>query len=305
MVLSSRDYNPGSGHDHRTGYQFSAYKEIELELMQYKNHLEFLVKDRTIELNTLHDELKQFTHIASHDFMIQLLIIKENSEKLASLFRNQNTPPDKTAQSVIEKVVTGVNITIQASKHLEWEIEALIKLSHAGLQKLQPEAVDMEIIVHNLKKIAEPELKNKKARINIGSLPVISTDRKAVEQIISNLLDNAIKHLLPGRLGIIEINAENYDDCCFFYIRDNGKGLAEDEIPQVFNPFLGKDKETLTHDSIGLAHSMHLTLRLVGSLNCQSTQGEGSLFSISLPIRDKNRWKQVPITIRTFMINRL
>ncbi|MCF6323575.1 MAG: PAS domain-containing sensor histidine kinase [Gammaproteobacteria bacterium] len=269
-----------------TIHDISAHKAIELELMQYKNHLEFLVEDRTIELNTLHDELKQFTHIASHDLMIQIPVIKENSEKLAALFRNKNTPPDKTVQAVIEETITRVNTIIQASNQLEWEIEALIKLSHAGLQKLQPEYVDMEIIAHNLKKIAGPELKNKNAHINIGSLPVISTDRKAVEQIISSLLDNAIKHLLPGRPGIIEINAETHDDCCLFYIRDNGKALADDEIPQVFNPFQKQDKETLTHDSIGLAYVMYLTRRLGGSLNCQSTPGEGSLFSISLPARN-------------------
>lgn len=270
-----------------TIHDISAHKSIELELMQYKNHLEFLVEDRTTELNTLHDELKQFIHIASHDLMTQIPVIKENSEKIASLFRNKNRPPDNITQPAIEETTTRVDTIIQASNQLEWEIEALVKLSHAGLQKLQPEMVDMEIIAHNLKKLAEPELKDKKARINIGSLPVISTDRKAVEQIISNLLDNAIKHLLPDRPGIIEINAENHDDCCFFYIRDNGKGLAEDEIPQVFNPFQGKNKETLTHNSIGLAYSMYLTRRLGGSLNCQSTPGEGSLFSVSLPIRNK------------------
>ncbi len=271
-----------------TIHDISAHKEIELELMQYKNHLEFLVEDRTTELNTLHDELKQFTHIASHDLMAQLPVIKENSEKLSVLFRNKNRPSDKTAQAVvIEEAITRIDTIIQASNQLEWEIEALVELSHAGLQKLQPEAVDMEIIAHNLKKIAEPELKDKKARINIGSLPVISTDRRAVEQIISSLLDNAIRHLLPNRPGIIEINAESHDGYCFFYIRDNGKGLAEDEIPQVFNPRQGQDKETLTHDSIGLAYSMYLTRRLGGSLNCQSTLGEGSLFSVSLPIRNK------------------
>lgn len=269
-----------------TIHDISAHKEIELELMRYKNHLEFLVEDRTSELNTLHDELKQFTHIASHDLMTQLPIIKENSEKLAALFHDEGRSLDGKTQATTSEAITRIETIMQTSHQLEWEIEALIKLSHAGLQKLQPEIVDMSIIANDLKKLAEPELKDKNAHINIGSLPVILTDRKAVEQIISSLLDNAIKHLLPSRPGIIEINAESHDDGCFFYIRDNGKGLADDEIPQVFNPFQGQDKETLTHDSIGLAYSMYLTRRLGGSLNCQSTLGEGSLFSVSLPIRN-------------------
>jgi len=268
-----------------TIHDISAHKEIELELMQYKNHLESLVEDRTSELNTLHDELKQFTHIASHDLMTQLPIIKENSEKLAVLFHHENSPSDGKIQAVTSEAITRIETIIQTSNQLEWEIEALVKLSHASLQKLQPEIVDMGIIANNLKKIAEPKLKDKNAHINIGSLPVISTDRKAVEQIISNLLDNAIKHLLPSRPGIIEINTKSHDDCCFLYIRDNGKGLADDEIPQVFNPFQGQAKETLTHDSIGLAYTMYLTRRLGGSLSCQSTLGEGSLFSVSLPIK--------------------
>jgi len=269
-----------------TVHDISAHKEIALELMQYKNHLEFLVEDRTTELNTLHDELKQFTHIASHDLMVQLPIIKENSEKLAALLCNVNNPKKEESQPISPEAITTVETIIQTSNQLEWEIEALVKLSHAGLQKLQPEIVDMAIIAKHLKMAAEPALKGKCAHINIGELPVISTDRKAIEQIISNLLDNAIRHLLPSRPGIIEINAERHDDRCFIYIRDNGKGLADDEIPQVFNPFQGQDKETLTHDSIGLAYAMYLTRRLGGSLNCQSTLGEGSLFSVALPIRN-------------------
>ena len=270
-----------------TIHDISAHKAIELELMQYKNHLEFLVEDRTTELNTLHDELKQFTHIASHDLMSQLPIIKENTESLATYFQKSHDANNNSIPLPTEGGSIKVEQIIQASNQLEWEIEALVKLSHAGLQKLQPEFVDMTVMANTLRNQVALQLSEKKARLNIGDLPVISTDHKAVKQILSNLIDNAIKHLLPTRAGIIEINSETHDDYCLLYIRDNGRGLADDEIPRVFNPFQGLDKEMLTHDSVNLAYAMYLTRRLGGTLNCQSSLGEGSLFSISLPLRNE------------------
>jgi len=262
--------------------------------MQYKNQLEFLVDDRTAELNALHDELKQFTHITSHALMTQLPIIKENSEQLVAILNNDKTHTQEIAKSAVKEASEKISTIIQASNQLEWEIEALIKLSDAGLQKLQFETVDMNILANNLKRDVNTQLKDSNTHINIGNLPAISTDRKAVKLILSSLLDNAIKHLIPSRPGIIEINSETHDDSFFLYIRDNGKGLADDEIPQVFNPFHGQDRETLSHDSIGLAYAMYLTRRLGGSLNCQSTLGEGSLFSVSLSIRNS----QTPNTSR-------
>ena len=68
-------------------------------------------------------------------------------------------------------------------------------------------------------------------------LPRIRSDRTAIEQVFGNLLDNAVKYLDPHRPGKVEVSAEETSEGVVFEVRDNGRGIAEEDMDKVFAPF--------------------------------------------------------------------
>lgn len=274
-----------------TVHDISKRKQIENELDRHKHHLENIIQERSVELNALHNELRQFTNSASQNLMKQLLEIKKQIRPIVQTDLPQDLNNDHAADANLAteqlrySTITDKAASIdQICEQLLWQVNTIIKLSGASLQKLHLETINMEIVADNLKQSAKTQLDMQQAHVNIGSLPVIYSDRRAIEQILSRLFNNAIDQLTPERPGIIEINAEHHDGEHYFYIRDNGRGIAPDEIPQLFNPFVKQGSKAIYRTE--LAYAQYLVRRLGGQLNCQSILDEGSLFSFSLPVRN-------------------
>src|SRR5271169_6423589 len=81
------------------------------------------------------------------------------------------------------------------------------------------------------------QIQTRNIAVRTGPLPRITSDRSAIEQVFGNLLDNAVKYLDPQRPGQIEVSAEIVPDMVVFHLRDNGRGIAENDMHKVFAPF--------------------------------------------------------------------
>lgn len=105
-----------------------------------------------------------------------------------------------------------------------------------------------------------------------------------MEQIFGNLIGNAAKFLEAERQSTIEIGAVKHTDYWEFYVRDNGKGIAESDVPHVFDLFKRFGSHNIQGDGMGLSYVQTLIRRLGGRVQCQSVLGQGSVFTFSLPI---------------------
>jgi signal transduction histidine kinase len=107
------------------------------------------------------------------------------------------------------------------------------------------------------------------------------TDRNRLTQIITNLLNNAIKHTSAGtiRFGYQEKESEIY-----FYVKDNGEGIPEDKLDSIFNRFVQLD-EMSRGAGLGLAICKGLVKQMGGTIGVTSTLGKGSTFYFNLPIK--------------------
>ncbi len=121
------------------------------------------------------------------------------------------------------------------------------------------------------------------SRCRSAPLPRIVSDRTAIEQIFGNLLDNAIKYLDPQRPGHIEVSAEETADAVVFHVRDNGRGIAEEDMDKVFAPFRRAGPQDVPGEGMGLAFVRALLHRLGGRIECQSQLGVGTTFTFTLP----------------------
>jgi signal transduction histidine kinase len=119
--------------------------------------------------------------------------------------------------------------------------------------------------------------------VTVGLLPEIVADRTALKQIVGNLLGNALKYFDPDRPGEIEISAERDDDETLFQIRDNGRGIAADDMPKVFAPFRRIGRQDTPGEGMGLPYVQALVRRHGGRIWCESEPGVGTTFAFTIP----------------------
>jgi len=107
----------------------------------------------------------------------------------------------------------------------------------------------------------------------------------ALEQIFSNLIDNALKYLKPGVPGDIVIRGRTKLNFAIFEVSDNGRGIDPKDHQRIFELFRRSGTQDKPGQGIGLAHVRALVRRLGGSMSVSSELDKGSTFTITLPIR--------------------
>src|SRR5262249_18013557 len=110
-------------------------------------------------------------------------------------------------------------------------------------------------------------------------------DANRLEQVLQNLLHNAVRHTPPG--GIVAMAVDEEDDSAILHVKDTGEGIAEDELPHIWGRFYRTDRsrERLEGGTgLGLALVKELTEAMGGSVFVESKLGEGSCFTVRLPL---------------------
>jgi signal transduction histidine kinase/DNA-binding response OmpR family regulator/HAMP domain-containing protein len=127
--------------------------------------------------------------------------------------------------------------------------------------------------------------KGLKLDVNIEKAPSMESDEDKVNQILLNLLSNAVKFTEQGS---ITVDVATNDKRILFTVRDTGIGIAPEDLPHIFDEFRQVDGSvTRRHEGtgLGLAISQKLAMLLGGKISVESIEGEGSTFSLELPLR--------------------
>lgn len=131
-----------------------------------------------------------------------------------------------------------------------------------------------------------PKLKGKKVKINLDIEEQLELNSYpgAFSQILTNLVLNSLVHGFENKeRGIINISAKQDEKYLLFEYRDDGSGIAKQNLGKIFDPFFTTDKK------IGTGLGLHIVYNIVnqklnGSLTCESTEGEGTRFMINMPL---------------------
>jgi len=108
----------------------------------------------------------------------------------------------------------------------------------------------------------------------------VNVDKEQIKQVVINLVKNALEVMGPGKTIILKVTPEPEYDQCLIAVKDEGPGIAADDLKKVFDPFFTtKDEGT----GLGLAVSFRIVQNHGGKLSVQSTPGKGSVFTIELP----------------------
>lgn len=169
-------------------------------------------------------------------------------------------------------------------------IDDLLDLNRiiAGKLRLEVQPVDIQTVITNALTAHKPQMEQKNLRLTClldAHVQPLRGDPARLQQVLSNLLTNAIKYTPPG--GSISVALERINSHVEISVSDTGKGIAPEHLPHVFEKFMQARQEGKRDGGlgIGLTISRHLVTMHGGSIQAKSSgEGLGSTFRVSLPV---------------------
>lgn len=237
-------------------------KERFLEIEKLKN-----------ELERSNDELDDFAHIASHDLKEPLRGISNYAQFLKEDYGDEL---DETATQYVDRMMA-------LSKNLSDMIADLLRMSRITRLDHSNQSAQFGPIVEEIKESLEFTFSEKNVRVVMADhLPDVKMDPAALRELLRNLMVNGIKYNESDE-RIIELG---YDEAAqAYYVADNGIGIAENQLSEVFSPF----RHLNAHDRFGRSTGLGATIcqKLVnnagGDIWIESEVGTGSKFWFTLP----------------------
>ncbi len=283
-----------------------ARDDAEARLRENYLNLEATVDERTADLREANDEIQRFAYIVSHDLRSPLVNImgftSELEELRGDIFRRISELAHVAAepapalapeldvelkgedQKLSEDFSEALGFIKSSIAKMDRLITAILNLTREGRRQFTPERIDTRDLIEGIVKTVAHQADEAKAEIRVAPLPAIVSDRLALEQIFSNLIDNAIKYLRPGIPGEIAVRARTKLGFAVFEISDNGMGIDPKDHQRIFDLFRRAGTQDKPGQGIGLAHVRALVRRLGGTMSVSSELNQGSTFTITLPI---------------------
>ena len=191
--------------------------------------------------------------------------------------------------SIPEKALEYIRRVALSARHLLQLIEEILTYSRleAGREVLAIEPVGIAELISEVRAMLEPLASEKGLRFRVQPPEErieMRTDPRKVRQILMNLLGNAIKFTVEGE---VEFTAWTEDDRVVLRVRDTGIGIAPENLARISEPFW-QEQGGLTRGAEGTGLGLTIAYRLAhllgGSVDAESTPGQGSLFTVILPL---------------------
>ncbi|WP_213737422.1 CHASE3 domain-containing protein [Bradyrhizobium sp. dw_411] len=274
----------------------------EEQLRDNNLNLEATVDARTADLREANDEIQRFAYIVSHDLRSPLVNImgftSELEELRGDIFKRIATLGRATAgaggeiepalegedKQLSEDFTEALGFIKSSIAKMDRLITAILNLTREGRREFEPVRIETRELIESIVSTMAHQASEAQAEIRIAPLPDLISDRLALEQIFSNLIDNALKYLKPGVPGDISIRGRTKLGFAIFEIADNGRGIDPKDHQRIFDLFRRAGEQDRPGQGIGLAHVRALVRRLGGTMSVSSELHSGSTFTITLPL---------------------
>ena len=264
------------------------------EVESVNRDLEARVGERTRDLMRANEEVQRFAYIVTHDLRAPLVnIMGFTSELEASLgpinalVESHAGDPDdpvvvEARQTATEDLPEAIGFIRSSTKKMDGLINAILKISREGRRDLKAERIDLEALVESTVSSVRHQVAETDGDVVIKvATPPVFSDRLALEQILGNLLDNAIKYRHPERPIAITIEGrQERDGRIVIDVIDNGRGISAEDHDRVFELFRRSGNQNVPGEGIGLAHVRIMARNLGGDIQLQSNPDHGTTFTV-------------------------
>lgn len=264
--------------------------------------LEDRVRERTSDLGRANEEIQRFAYIVTHDLRAPLVnIMGFTSELEASVAQLENYMRDRPDDgdpkfaearlAATEDLPEAITFIRAATRKMDGLINAILKISREGRRRLKPEELDLGEIAEATAATVHHQIAETGGSVttDIGMRRIVS-DRLSLDQILGNLLDNAVKYRQPERpLSVALRTRPLAGNGIEITVEDNGRGIDAADHERVFDLFRRAGTQDQRGEGIGLAHVRTMVRSLGGDITLRSQPGLGTSFIITLP-RDLRRY---------------
>ena len=268
-----------------------ARQEVELA----NASLEKRVRERTVDLGRANEEIQRFAYIVTHDLRAPLVNIMgftselETSVGELSTYMRDHEDPDPAfaaaRTAATEDLPEAITFIRAATRKMDALINAILKISREGRRQLKPEPVNLAELAEASAAAIHHQVADKGGRVEVDiAVPRVISDRLSLEQILGNLLDNAVKYQQPERPLTVRITTRQLPGGRVeLAVEDNGRGIAGTDHERVFELFRRSGAQSQPGEGIGLAHVRTMVRSLGGDITLRSELGQGTTFIITLP----------------------
>lgn len=245
------------------------------ELDSHRKHLEKLVARRTSQLAAINKELETFTYSVSHDLKAPLRGIDGYSKLLLEDYFEVLDNDGQTFLKNIRKAIEQMNKLITD----------LLAYSRMERRSLIPQQIDLRHVFERILSERRHEFETQKIKL-ILDIPetLVTADVESLNQVLGNLIDNAVKYTKNIDVPIIEIKGLETREALILTIKDNGIGFDMKYHDQIFKIFQRLHHlEEYKGTGVGLAIVKKAVDHMQGSIRAQSEPGKGATFFLELP----------------------
>lgn len=245
------------------------------------NRIYLADRERLVSLRMVEhaDKLASIGRLAAgvaHEINNPLAIVNEKAGLLKDLLTfKKEYAGDPRLLALADTIIASVERCGVITKRL---------LGFARHLDVQVQQVHLKDVVEDVLGFLHKEAQYRSITVRValpGDLPAIETDRGKLQQIVLNIVNNAFQAMADG--GHLEIGAERRDGMVALGIRDDGCGIAAEDLQRIFEPFFSTKTDS-GGTGLGLSITHGLARELQGRLEVDSAPGKGSTFTILLPL---------------------
>jgi two-component system NtrC family sensor kinase len=238
------------------------------------------------KLDAANRELEQFASSAAHDLKEPLRMIGAYSQLIQQEYASQL---DARAHQFISYCIEGV-------ERMDRLITDLLTYARAASTETElPRAVvDLNAVVATALANLQGIRRDIDCEIVVEPLPTLLLEEMQIQQVLQNLIGNAIKYRRPDAAVRIHVSAQRRGNEWLFSVQDNGIGIAEKDLAVVFELFTRLQQTSSSGTGLGLAIARRIVQRHGGRIWVESRLGEGSTFHFTLPDSAATESKTAP-----------